>query len=867
MTNFMVIDGNSLANRAYYGVPLLSNRDGVVTNAVYGFINMFQSAIDQIKPDKILVTFDAGKKVFRHEKYKDYKANRKSMPDDLASQMKLIRQALELMNVAMLELPGFEADDIIGTSARWAEKKGYQTTIVSGDRDTFQLIDENTRIFYPQKGLSDIVIMDIKRLKDDYNLTPDLVIELKGLMGDSADNIPGVPGVGIKTAQKLLADYGSIENLYQHLEDFKGKKMHQKLEENKDLAFLSKELATIDCNLDIAMDDLPLNVKVPDIHGLMSFYHDLELNNLAKKLETRYSDAAVFQKKDDTRITEGSMLTSEGEIEAFAAKISPDKLIVIAGKLDGRNHFFIKHKDDKVGFSCQEDWTELTLFKGIFEDDKTYLLTDDAKKLAHALLSAGCHTERIAWDAVLTDYLLYPEGKPHEMERMVQEYFNGNLGEERPENIFSQLYYLEEMQPLVRAKMDEEDVYRVYSSLELPLAAVLAKMEIAGVRVDVDYLNELQEEFEERMDVLTQDIYDLAGEEFNLNSPKQLGHILFEVLKLPPIKKTKTGYSTSAAVLEELGDQHEIIQHILDYRQLSKLQSTYIKGFLDLTSEENKLHTHFNQATTATGRLSSTAPNLQNIPIRTYEGKRIRQAILPSKPGQVLLSADYSQIELRVLAHMSGDEGLIESFNSGEDIHQRTASEVFHVPIDEVDANMRRTAKAVNFGIIYGQTDYGLSVELGITRKEAQDYIDRYFARYPQVQAFINATIDQARQDAYVTTLLGRRRYIRDIHSKNRNIRNFAERTAVNAPIQGTAADIIKLAMLACEETLRKDGFTSRMILQVHDELVFEAPPEEVSYLIKAMRPAMEHAMDLDVPIRVDMKVGFNWNEMEPVGE
>lgn len=865
MTKLMIVDGNSLAYRAYYGVPALSNSQGVVTNAVYGFINMLNLALEQEKPDQLLVAFDTKEKVFRHDQFADYKATRKPMPTDLINQMNLIQQILDRMGVTTLGMDGYEADDIIGTVSAWGEDQGFQSTIVSGDRDTFQLISDKVRVFYPRRGLSDVEIVDLALLQSEYGLTPQGVIEMKGLMGDSSDNIPGIPGIGIKTAKKLVAEYGTVENLYDNLDDFKGKKMGEKLNENRDIAFLSKELATINRAVPIAWENLSLAVRPPDLHGLLALYKELELNTLARNLEVRYSDDAIFAADENTALSQGETIKNPDALDAFLGNAVPDKLVLIAKKMADGNHLFLRLEDKNWHIPSAEGWPELKQMEDLLSHANTHILTNDAKWMCRCLYEADVEATRVAWDATLTDYLLFPEGKAHTIARMVDDYFGARLPEDPMEEAFAECYWLERMQPVVRQALDKDELYQLYSALELPLSAVLAEMELDGVRVDVPYLLDLQTEFTERLETIQTGIYGAAGETFNINSPKQLGRILFEVLGLTPLKKTKTGYSTNAEVLEALKDDHIIIRDILEYRKISKLQNTYVFGLLDLADEDGKVHTSFNQTITATGRLSSTEPNLQNIPIRTDEGKRIRQAILPGEKEQVLISADYSQIELRVLAHMSQDEGLIESFKNGEDIHRRTASEVFHVDMDAVGADMRRTAKAVNFGIIYGQTDYGLSRELGISRKEAQAYIDKYFQRYPAVQQFIEETIAGARKNGYVTTLLGRRRHIRDIHSKNHNLRSFAERTAVNAPIQGSAADIIKLAMLECDKQLQDNEFRARMILQVHDELVFEAPPEEVAYLIQSVTAAMENAMILEVPLKSDIKVGFNWNEMEPV--
>ena len=501
----------------------------------------------------------------------------------------------------------------------------------------------------------------------------------------------------------------------------------------------------------------------------------------------------------------------------------------------------------------------------VLTDDNTYIVTDDVKKMSHALLVGSAVTNRVVADVVLADYLLQPEGNDHNLDRLAESYLGITFPEEGEAHIFAALEVVERLQEVLRARMEETGCLALYSEVELPLATILNRMELVGVRVDTDYLKELQTEFDARVADIERDIEEMAGEPVNPNSPKQLGHILFEVLALPVVKKTKTGYSTSAEVLEQLRDDHPIVQRVLDYRQLAKLKSTYVDGLLKLVDEQGRVHTSFNQTVTATGRLSSTAPNLQNIPVRTEEGKRIRRAFIPIEKQNLLISADYSQIELRVLAHLSGDDTLTQSFLENEDIHRRTASEVFHVPMDEVSSEQRRAAKAVNFGIIYGQTDYGLSKELGISRKEAEAYINRYFSRYPLVETFINDTVEKTRESGYVTTMLGRRRYIKDINSRNRNLRQFAERTAVNSPIQGTAADIIKLAMIRCEQAIRDNGLQATMLLQVHDELIFEVSKEDAMALGKVVRQCMEDAVKLSVPLKVDLKAGFNWREMEDI--
>lgn len=535
-------------------------------------------------------------------------------------------------------------------------------------------------------------------------------------------------------------------------------------------------------------------------------------------------------------------------------------------KLPTRFSWRVGGKNATVAVASRHDWDRLVdVLDEIFERDHFQVLTDDAKKFAHALLLAGCFTERLHFDVALADYLIDPESGEHELARVAEALLGRTLPEEEPARSFAALEAVEALYPPLRAKLAENGLLQLYRDVELPLTWILAQMEIVGVKVDVPYLEKLQVEFNDRIQAIEKDIEIMAGEPVNPNSPKQLGHILFEVLELPVVKKTKTGYSTSAEVLEALRDSHPIVGRVLDYRQLAKLKSTYVDGLLKLVDAHDRVHTSFNQTVTATGRLSSTAPNLQNIPVRTEEGKRIRRAFIPIEKKNLLISADYSQIELRVLAHLSGDDMLMQSFAKGEDIHRRTASEVFHVPMEEVTAEQRRTAKAVNFGIIYGQTDYGLSKELGISRREAQAYIDLYFSRYPLVQTFIHDTIEQARAQGYVTTMMGRRRYIKDINSRNRNLRQFAERTAVNSPIQGTAADIIKLAMIHCDKAIEDNRLDAKMLLQVHDELIFEVSREDALGLSLVVRKCMEDALKLNVPLKVDLKAGFNWQEMENI--
>lgn len=869
MSTLLMIDGNSMANRAFYGVPHLTNAKGVPTNAVYGFLNTLQAAIERFKPDALFVAFDISKKVFRHERYADYKGTRTGMPEDLLVQMPLIKEALSYMNIETFGIEGYEADDIIGTMSAHQSAAGGESIILSGDRDLFQLVGEHVTVCFPQSKGQEMEIVTPEYLAEHYALTPELVIEMKGLMGDKSDNIPGVAGVGEKTAKKLLADYGTVENLYAHLEDLKGKKLYDKLLAGKEDALLSKELATIKRDVPIDFEKLDFSFDAPDVARLTTFYKELGLTKLLRKLEAEFGTTTLEDVAAEAPSYEGTVCADVDQALALLAAITEERCVLLCEvndeKLPTRFSWRVGGKNATVAVASRHDWDRIVdVLDKLFEREPFAVYTDDAKKLAHALLLSGSYTEQLRFDVALAAYLLQPEGE-HELERVYEGLLGKSLPEEEPGRIFAALEAVEELQPEMNAGLVESGAAGLYSNVELPLVWILAQMEIVGVRVDVPYLEKLQVEFDERIRAIEKDIEVLAGEPVNPNSPKQLGHILFEVLELPVVKKTKTGYSTSAEVLEALRDSHPIVGRVLDYRQLAKLKSTYVDGLLKLVDAHDRVHTSFNQTVTATGRLSSTAPNLQNIPVRTEEGKRIRRAFIPIEKKNLLISADYSQIELRVLAHLSGDDMLMQSFAKGEDIHRRTASEVFHVPMEEVTAEQRRTAKAVNFGIIYGQTDYGLSRELGISRREAQAYIDLYFSRYPLVQTFIHDTIEQARAQGYVTTMMGRRRYIKDINSRNRNLRQFAERTAVNSPIQGTAADIIKLAMIHCDKAIEDNRLDAKMLLQVHDELIFEVSREDALGLSLVVRKCMEDALKLNVPLKVDLKAGFNWQEMEKI--
>lgn len=885
MKKLVVIDGNSLANRAFYAIPILSNSKGVITNAVYGFTNMLMRLIRQEEPDYLAVAFDVSRKVFRHEQYADYKAQRKGMPEELRGQMDLIKDVLRAMNIAIYELEGFEGDDVIGTMVRWAEEKGIDSIIVTGDKDSLQLITDHTSVFLTKKGISELGRYDYATFAEEYNLVPDQIRDLKGLMGDASDNIPGVPGVGEKTALKLLHQYHTVEELYQHLEDFDGKKLGEKLRENEEKAFMSKELATIHCQIPLEFEEDMIARHEFDREKLIAMYKELELRALLKDLASQYPEesAVVVDSNAGQKFAEqgtaqpshvkGTRLTTVTELQQVMAQGKPKHLTIIIKRTAGNflttivQSMAILVEGQPYYIDCSDEFAAYALvLQSWLEDKDVMLFTDDAKNLYTCFLPLGIHLESLYWDGLLIAYLLNPEAKDLSLEKLLADYYDIVLPEEEDEHAYGLLKGIYVLSNPLVDRLEQEKLLELYAQIELPLSGLLAQMEYQGVRIDTCYLRELGKELTGRIEQLTNQLYEAAGEQFNLNSSKQLGTILFEKMGLPAAKKTKTGYSTDAEVLDTLAADYEFVRDILAYRQLTKINSTYIEGILKLVNPETyKVHTTFNQTITATGRLSSTEPNLQNIPIKTEEGKRIRKAFIPAKPGNVLVAADYSQIELRILAHMSKDPVLMDSFLNNEDIHRRTASEVFGVSMEEVTKAMRRNAKAVNFGIIYGQTEFGLSKELGISRTEAKDYINNYFERYSGVKRWIDETIQDARVTGISTTMMGRKRYIKDINSKNFNLRSFAERTAVNTPIQGTAADIIKLAMLHVQENLEAHDFSAKMILQVHDELIFEVPPQEIAGLIVILRECMEHAVELDVPLKIDVNVGFNWYDMERV--
>lgn len=872
MEKLVLIDGNSLSFRAFYALPLLTNRAGIHTNATYGFAMLLEKIIKEEKPTHFLVAFDAGKTTFRHQTFKEYKGGRQKTPPELSEQFPLIRQLLDAYHIKHYELENYEADDIIGTLSKAADKAGFETIIVTGDRDLTQLASDNVTIYYTKKGVTDVDHYTPSFIAEKYNgLTPSQIIDMKGLMGDSSDNIPGIAGVGEKTAIKLLNQFDSVENLYNHLDEVSGKKLKEKLENGHDDALLSKELATInrESPIEVTLEETKLPDEV-DQSQKIELFKELDFKQMLNQIDVdadtntesdrTYDIETDFNAVDFSQLKQAAVYFEVDEGDYLTADI-----LKFGFKAD--EHFVVVNADEIHNYPELIKW---------LEDEQTEKYVYDAKKTYAEAHRMNIDIKNITFDIMLASYILNPSRSIDDVHSVVVDYGQGYVpeavhifgkGKKRqvPEDdvlnpyIASILDAIDASTPIMIDALKEYNQLDLFNDLELPLARILGQMEEMGIYTDIEELKEMENEIQGKLDTLIARIHEAAGEEFNINSPKQLGVVLFENLKLPVIKKTKTGYSTAVDVLEQLQGEHPIIEDILEYRQLSKLQSTYVEGLQKVIQEDNRIHTHFNQTLAQTGRLSSVDPNLQNIPVRLEEGRRIRKAFKPAEPDNVILSADYSQIELRVLAHITQDESMMNAFREGRDIHTATAMKVFDVEADEVDSLMRRQAKAVNFGIVYGISDYGLSQSLGITRKAAKKFIDDYLDSFPGVKQYMNDIVKDAKAKGYVETLLHRRRYIPDITSRNFNQRSFAERTAMNTPIQGSAADIIKLAMVNYDKAVKETDFNAHLLLQVHDELIFELPKDEVEAFSEFIEDIMDNAIELKVPLQVDTNYGPTW--------
>ncbi|MCG2291932.1 DNA polymerase I [Staphylococcus epidermidis] len=872
MNKLVLIDGNSLSFRAFYALPLLSNHAGIHTNAVYGFAMLLEKIIKEEKPNHFLVAFDAGKTTFRHSKYSEYKGGRQKTPPELSEQFPYIRQLLDAYHIKRYELDNYEADDIIGTLSRQADEEDFETIIITGDRDLTQLATDNVTIYYTKKGVTDVDHYTPKFIAEKYNgLVPKQIIDMKGLMGDTSDNIPGVAGVGEKTAIKLLNQFESVEGVYEHIEEVTAKKLKEKLINSKDDALMSKDLATINVHspIEVALEDTKLTLQ-DDTTEKIELFKKLEFKQLLADIDTSSTNEEVIDK------------TFEIEQDFQNVDLNDLNEAVIHFELEGTNYlkdtilkfgFYTNHQHVVINAEDVKDYKHLVQW---LEDKNTTKIVYDAKKTYVSAHRLGINIENIEFDVMLASYIIDPSRSIDDVKSVVslygQNYVKDNITifgkgkkhhiPEEPilnEHIASVTEAIAAVTPIMKSQLEDYNQVELLKDLELPLARILSEMEEIGIYTDINDLKEMESEIQKKLDVLISNIHESAGEAFNINSPKQLGVVLFETLQLPVIKKTKTGYSTAVDVLEKLQGEHPIIDDILEYRQLAKLQSTYVEGLQKVISKDHRIHTRFNQTLAQTGRLSSIDPNLQNIPIRLEEGRKIRKAFKPTSKDSVILSADYSQIELRVLAHITQDESLKHAFINGHDIHTATAMKVFNVESDQVDSLMRRQAKAVNFGIVYGISDYGLSQSLGITRKKAKAFIDDYLASFPGVKQYMSDIVKDAKAQGYVETLLHRRRYIPDITSRNFNLRSFAERTAMNTPIQGSAADIIKLAMVKFSEKIKETKYHAKLLLQVHDELIFEIPKSEVEDFSKFVEEIMEQALVLDVPLKVDSNYGATW--------
>ena len=897
MDKLVVIDGNSILNRAFYGImgsKMLQTEDGTYTNAVYGFLNIMFKIIDDIKPEYLVVAFDLKAPTKRHLIYKEYKGTRKPMPNELAQQMPMIKEILRAMNIKIIEKEGYEADDILGTLSRFGEKNNLKVTLLTGDRDSFQLATKNTIIRIPRtkQGKTEIEDFDEDKIYETYGVYPNALIDVKGLMGDASDNIPGVPGIGEKTALTLIQENQSIENIYKKIEEDSivlKPKVRENLINNKDLAFLSKTLGTIDTNAEIDKDlnDFKLEEwnkkEVVDLFKKYRFKRFIDRFDLTED-DTQNNDAEV-----DVHI-EPIKIKTEKEFEELNNEIINSKKIIYYLKTiqnDDKN-LIIKEKINKIIVWSEVRNTVYSInfesfknkIKTVLEDNNIEKYSYDIKKQYILCIQEEIKLNNIVFDLKLAGYLLNANSNQYSIKSLCNEYLNIDIEkyinndskqaeqtslfetiEEEKEDNEPEIncFILSKLIKTMQEELKNKNMIELFNNIEMPTAIVLAKMQYAGIYVDEEEINTFGNKLKKELEILKNDIHTLAGEEFNINSTKQLGEILFEKLKLPVYKKTKSGYSTDVDVLEKLKEEHPIIEKILEYRQITKLNSTYVEGMLPFINPKTKrIHTFFHQTVTATGRISSTEPNLQNIPTRTELGKNLRK-VFKAKEGNVFIDADYSQIELRILAHMSNDKIMVEAFNNDDDIHSICASRIFKVPLEEVTKELRSKAKAVNFGIVYGISDFGLAEQTGIRRKEAKQYIDQYLEEYHGIKEFMNEVIEETKQKGYVETLFGRRRYIPEMKSSNYMVRKFGERAAMNTPIQGTAADIMKMAMIETARKLEEENLKAKIVLQIHDELLIEAPEEEAEKVKQLLVEAMENIYELRIKLKVEVEQGKSW--------
>ncbi|CDD26650.1 dNA polymerase [Clostridium sp. CAG:452] len=879
MNKLLLIDGNSIINRAFYGImgsKMLMTEDGTYTNAVYGFLSILFKELDDIKPEYLVVAFDLKAPTHRHKMYDKYKANRHGMPEELAMQMPILKETLKAMNVCIIEKEGYEADDILGTLAKWGQKEELEVTVLTGDRDSFQLIDKNIKVRIPRTKMGKTETEDytVEKIEEEYGLEPLDLIEVKGLMGDTSDNIPGVPGVGEKTALNLIKQYKSIDEVYNHIDEQKGK-LKEKLSENKDLAYLSRTLGTIDINAPIEKDLGAFQVEEWNKPEVLEIFKKLKFNRFIDRFAlqenigaTSFSDSQINTEIEHEKIVDKTKLAElKQEIQENKAMyyyLTEEKFIIYSPKTN--KCFSIENIQD---------------FKDIFEDKNILKCSYKQKEEFIILWNKGIEAKNLMFDIAIAGYILNSNINKYTIEYLANEYINfdiaeylsnteetgveqitlfDNAEEPKEDKTYIYAYAIYKLYNVLTQKMKEAGSIDLFNKIEMPLTEVLASMQYEGIYIDKQELLDFGKELQEKIDILTQEIYELTGEEFNINSTKQLGEILFEKLKLTAKKKTKTGYSTDVDVLEKIKYEHPVIEKILEYRQLQKLNSTYVEGLIPYIDETGRIHSKFHQTVTTTGRISSTDPNLQNIPTRMELGRKLRKVFKPEQ-GYIFVDADYSQIELRVLAHISEDKNMIEAFCNNEDIHAQAASKVFNIPLEEVTKEERTKAKAVNFGIVYGISEFGLGEQLGVSRKKAKEYIEQYLDKYSGIKEFMINIVEETKEKGYVETLYHRRRYVPELKSNNYMVRQFGGRVAMNTPIQGTAADIMKIAMINVYNKLKENNLKSKLIVQVHDEILVETLESEKEQVKQIVKEEMENVIKLKVPLLAEVEEGYNWYE------
>lgn len=879
MNKLLLIDGNSIINRAFYGImgsKMLMTEDGTYTNAVYGFLSILFKELDDIKPEYLVVAFDLKAPTHRHKMYDKYKANRHGMPEELAMQMPILKETLKAMNVCIIEKEGYEADDILGTLAKWGQKEELEVTVLTGDRDSFQLIDKNIKVRIPRTKMGKTETEDytVEKIEEEYGLEPLDLIEVKGLMGDTSDNIPGVPGVGEKTALNLIKQYKSIDEVYNHIDEQKGK-LKEKLSENKDLAYLSRTLGTIDINAPIEKDLGAFQVEEWNKPEVLEIFKKLKFNRFIDRFAlqenigaTSFSDSQINTEIEHEKIVDKTKLAElKQEIQenkVIYYYLTEEKFIIYSPKTN--KCFSIENIQD---------------FKDIFEDKNILKCSYKQKEEFIILWNKGIEAKNLMFDIAIAGYILNSNINKYTIEYLANEYINfdiaeylsnteetgveqitlfDNAEEPKEDKTYIYAYAIYKLYNVLTQKMEEAGSIDLFNKIEMPLTEVLASMQYEGIYIDKQELLDFGKKLQEKIDILTQEIYELTGEEFNINSTKKLGEILFEKLKLTAKKKTKTGYSTDVDVLEKIKYEHPVIEKILEYRQLQKLNSTYVEGLIPYIDETGRIHSKFHQTVTTTGRISSTDPNLQNIPTRMELGRKLRKVFKPEQ-GYIFVDADYSQIELRVLAHISKDKNMIEAFCNNEDIHAQAASKVFNIPLEEVTKEERTKAKAVNFGIVYGISEFGLGEQLGVSRKKAKEYIEQYLDKYSGIKEFMINIVEETKEKGYVETLYHRRRYVPELKSNNYMVRQFGGRVAMNTPIQGTAADIMKIAMINVYNKLKENNLKSKLIVQVHDEILVETLESEKEQVKQIVKEEMENVIKLKVPLLAEVEEGYNWYE------